>query len=209
MTEEKRRYTNMVKVFKDSEFWVSDSSVTQAFYEKVMRSNPSIFVGDDERPVENVTWKEAIRFCERLNEMQDKISYYDDGGSIIDIQNTDSFRLLTKAEWELCCYDNNNLYAGTSSIQSLSKFALYRRQDLNSTQKVKQLKPNSYGLYDMCGNVWEWVYDKYGVRGDKRYLLGGAFDSSNVFLKRGRNGSCKSTNSDKTIGFRICRGAIK
>ena len=199
-----RTYINMIRIKPEIDFWVSDTPVTQAFYLKVMGNNPSAYLGEEERPVDSVSWYGAIAFINRLNEARGLKAYYDDQGNILDIFNTESFRLLTQDEWDLSAFDK--LYAGTNSISNLNKFAWYRRQGTSTTQKVKGLKPNSYGLYDMCGNVWEWVHTKYGVRGDKRILMGGGFDTSNVYMRKGRYGRDNASLCSHNVGFRICKG---
>jgi len=203
-----RTYINMIRINPDVDFWVSDTPVTQAFYQKVMGTNPSMYPGEEERPVESVSWYGAIAFCNKLNEARGLKAYYDDKGNILDVFNNTSFRLLTQEEWSVAAYDKNNLYAGTNTVNNLNKFALYRRQNVMSTQKVKSYKPNSYGLYDMCGNVWEWVHTKYGIRGDKRILMGGGFDTSNVYMRKGRYGRDDATLCSHNVGFRICQGSL-
>ena len=84
----------------------------------------------------------------------------------------------------------------------------YKQGIYYTRKKVKSYKPNSYGLYDMCGNVWEWVHTKYGIRGDKRILMGGGFYTSNVYMRKGRYGRDDATLCSHNVGFRICQGSL-
>ncbi len=114
-------------------FWLGESPVTQAAYEKVMGQNPSRFKGAD-RPVERVTWDEAVAYCRAV------------GG-----------RLPTEAEWEYAAR------AGTigSRYGELDRIAWYAVNSGGQTHSVKQKEPNAWGLYDMLGNVLEWVENLY------------------------------------------------
>ncbi len=134
-------------------FYLGKYPITQAQWEAVMGNNPSDFKGA-KRPVEKVNWDDAMKFCHKLSEKTGK-----------------TYRLPAEAEWEYACraetttpfyfgdtitpdlvnYDGNNLYG--SAPQGL----LYRQQ----TTDVGSFPPNSFGLYDMHGNVLEWCSDKW------------------------------------------------
>jgi formylglycine-generating enzyme required for sulfatase activity len=111
--------------------------VTQAEFEKIMGRNPSYHL-QDSLPVERVTWEEAETFCRET------------GG-----------RLPTEAEWEYAARAGSasSFYWGRSNP---GDYAWYRDNSDNRTQKVGMKKPNSWGLYDMAGNVFEWAQDWYG-----------------------------------------------
>ena len=127
-------------------FWLGQYEVTQGQWEAVMGDNPSLYRGDD-RPVESVFWYDVHEFIGRLNAAA--------GDSL--------YRLPTEAEWEYACR------AGTSTRWSFgddeSRLTNYAWYDDNtrpwSTRAVGQKLPNPWGLYDMYGNVWEWVQDWY------------------------------------------------
>jgi formylglycine-generating enzyme required for sulfatase activity len=112
---------------------LGQTPVTQAAYEKAMRENPSKFKGP-RHPVESVTWDQAREYCAAV------------GG-----------RLPTEAEWEYAAR------AGSTGARygDLDAIAWYDGNSDNETHPVKQKQPNSWGLYDMLGNVWEWVTDWY------------------------------------------------
>jgi formylglycine-generating enzyme required for sulfatase activity len=126
-------------------FWMGKTEVTQDAYQRVMGQNPSYFKGA-QRPVERVTWKNASEYCGKVK-----------------------LRLPTEAEWE---------YAARSGMPGsrygeLDKIAWYGGNSGGETKPVGALQPNSFGLYDMLGNVWEWTADRYG-----RYAASEATDPS-------------------------------
>jgi hypothetical protein len=113
--------------------------VTQYQYKKVMGNNPSYFKGAN-RPVECVSWNEAVEFCRKLSE-----------------QSGEAYRLPSEAEWEYVCR------AGTTTPyffgESLAK--TQANYGSESTTDVGSLPANDFGLYDMHGNVWEWCLDTW------------------------------------------------
>ena len=133
-----------------SSFFIGKYPVTQAQWQTLMGNNPSNFRGEN-RPVENVSWQDAIAFCNKLSKITGKI-----------------YRLPSEAEWEYACragtttpfyfgvtitgdlanYDGNYTYA--SELKSV-----YRQE----TTDVGSFPPNPFGLYDMHGNVWELCAD--------------------------------------------------
>lgn len=129
-------------------FWLSDHEVTQGEYWAVMGSNPSNFKGDLNRPVETVSWDEAVLYCQKLTERERA------AGRITAQQ---AYRLPTEAEWEYAAR------AGTTGARhgELDAIAWWSGNSGYQTRPVKQKVPNAWGLYDMMGNVWEWCSDRY------------------------------------------------
>jgi formylglycine-generating enzyme required for sulfatase activity len=128
-------------------FYLGIHPVTQAQWEAVMGSNSSRFEGKPDHPVEHVSWDEVQQFLRRLNERQD--------GNI--------YRLPSEAQWEHACRAGSTVaYCFGDEEGQLGEYAWYGDNSGNSTHPVGQKKPNAWGLYDMHGNVWEWVQDWYG-----------------------------------------------
>ena len=192
-------------------FWMSKYEVTQGEYQSVMGANPSNATGDAKRPVERVTWFEAVDFCRRLTEVIEEA-----GG----LAKGCAYRLPTEAEWEYACR------AGTITRFSfgedrngtqLGEYAWFTRNSDSATHPVGTRHSNPWGLYDMHGNVWEWCLDRW-----EDALPGGTITNKVVLatgtLRVARGGSwlyepkaCRSANRDdyspwdrcSDIGFRI------
>lgn len=128
-------------------FQVGRYEVTQHEWQTIMGSNPSRFPKGNDYPVENVSWDEAQEYIRRLNRLI--------GGG---------YRLPTEAEWEYACRSGglDEKYCGGDSLEELCR---HRGNSGFSTQRVGTRFPNGLGIYDMSGNVWEWVEDWY----DKDY----------------------------------------
>jgi formylglycine-generating enzyme required for sulfatase activity len=140
-----------------NDFWIDKYPVTQSLYHKVSGKNPSRFTGDD-KPVENVTWLDAVRFCNKLSgSMGLDPAYTIEQEKVERKGGAPGFRLSTEAEWEYACR------AGTKGERygKIDDIAWYVENSGRSTQGVGQKEPNHYGLYDMLGNVWEWVEDDW------------------------------------------------
>lgn len=187
-------------------FWLGKYEVTQAEWYKVMGNNPSDFksekVGGDSRnhPVEKVSWDDAQSFIRRLNGMEDASSY----------------RLPTEAEWEYSCRaGSTGDYAG-----DLNAMAWYVNNADNTTHPVGQKLPNAWGLYDMHGNVWEWVQDWYGESyysqssttdprgpssGSGRVIRGGDWFLPAVACRSAIRGSGLPESRRAVLSFRLLR----
>jgi formylglycine-generating enzyme required for sulfatase activity len=131
-------------------FWMGKYEVTQGQWEKVMGTNPSHFRNGHDYPVETVNWNDAQKFVQKLNQITGK-----------------GFRLPTEGEWEYAARSGGKKekWAGTNKESKLGEYAWYVVNSGVKTHPVGQRRANGLGLYDMSGNVWEWVQDWY----DKNY----------------------------------------
>jgi superfamily II DNA or RNA helicase/formylglycine-generating enzyme required for sulfatase activity len=137
--------------------------VTQGLYEAVMGSNPSGFKGK-QRPVERVSWYDAVRFCNALSRSMGLAEAYRVGAGEEPSVEWDvmsgGYRLLTEAEWEYSARaGGKHLYAGSDRLEEVG---WTEENSGGETHPVGQRAANGWGLYDMSGNVWEWVWDRYG-----------------------------------------------
>ncbi len=131
-----------------SDFWIGKYPVQQALYEEVMGENPSYFK-HHHKPVEQVSWHDCKHFLSKLNERQEVKS----AGVL--------FRLPTEAEWEYAASDRgagNYTYAGSDELFTVG---WYDENSRNQSQEIGLKKPNDLGIYDLCGNVWEWCEDDF------------------------------------------------
>ncbi|MGP0564537.1 MULTISPECIES: formylglycine-generating enzyme family protein [unclassified Nitrospina] len=125
------------------DFYIGRYEVTQEQYEKLMGRNPSKYKGP-RRPVERISWNDAEEFIQKLNETE----------------STDVYRLPTEAEWERAARGGTTTrYYWGDEIDN--DYVWYYGSAEFQTHPVGTRKPNPFGLYDMLGNVWEWVSDWY------------------------------------------------
>ena len=187
-------------------FLIARYPLTQNLYFEITNESPSSFKGS-KRPVETVSWKDAVNFCNSLSLKTGLTTCYSLGNDNIEItfdSKANGYRLPTEAEWEYACK------AGTSGIRygDLDKIAWYKNNSENRTHEVGMKEPNSWGLYDMLGNVWEWCSDIYDetAYGSYRIFRGGGWNDD----ERG----CMATNRRRShpvsfkiddLGFRIAR----
>jgi len=136
-----------------SDFSIGQTEVTQELWRAVMGRTPSEFSGKN-LPVDNVTWDECHKFVAVLNQLLHET------GQLSSDQN---FHLPTEAQWEFAARGGNKSksykYAGSNDINAV---AWTRDNADDMTHPVASKLPNELGLYDMSGNVWEWVQDYYG-----------------------------------------------
>ena len=244
------------RVILTKAFEICKHEVTQKEYKEIMGKNLSHFKGtsnppaegEDQnlRPVERVTWYEAIAYCNMRTEKEgikigssqniDYVYFSDsefttpytaDDASIekpvyIKVDNQKKiaslgYRLPTDAEWEIAARGGlaGDVYAGTDDRNNLRTYAWYNG---NKTHQVMTREPNSYGLYDMNGNVWEWCWDYYEdshpdsvvdplgpASASYRVIRGGDYGAPASFCKVAFRRSHLPAECEKYIGFRVVR----
>lgn len=161
-----------------SSFYIGQTQVTQELWEAVMGDNPSVNRGDNQRPVENITWYDCQDFISKLNTLTGK-----------------EFRLPTEAQWEYAArggrYSQGYKYSGSNITDEV---AWHNSNSKDSTHPVASKMPNELGLYDMSGNVWEWCNDYYEAyaskpqvdptgpeTGSKKVMRGGSYFSTSDY----------------------------
>ena len=187
-----------------SSFFMDKTVVTQAQYIKVMGKNPSHFSGNDDRPVENVSWHDANEYANKVGK-----------------------RLPTEAEWEYAARggvktnsgSSQTSYAGSNDLNSV---AWYGDNSGSKTHPVAQKQANALGLYDMSGNVWEWCSDWYSDSyysespqndpqgpnsGSSRVLRGGSWINYDTHCRVANRYRHNPDNRNNLNGFRLVRSA--
>ena len=149
-------------------FFLGIHEVTQGQYQAVMGENPSHFKGSDDLPVEQVSWLDAVLFCNKLSEQEKRTPFYRINGTEVTIAGGNGYRLPTEAEWEYACRaGSTTLFPFGDDVSKLGDHAWYgcgnRGNSGGRTHLVGQQRPNAWGLYDMLGNVLEWCQDWYEV----------------------------------------------
>ena len=182
-----------------SDFNIGKHEVTQGQWRRVMGSNPSHFSGcGDDCPVEQVSWNEVQGFIRILN-----------------LRSGKNYRLPTEAEWEYACRSGGKKekYCGGDNVDALG---WYEGNSGSKTHRVGTKQPNGLGIYDMTGNVWEWVQDWYRPyqsssqqdpvgpsSGDNRVLRGGSWDNSDWIVRAALRFNYNPDRRFSNSGFRL------
>jgi len=215
-----------------SDFYIGKFPITQKLYQVIMGNNPSNFKGDN-NPVEQVSWYDAVEFCNKLSEKTGKEPYYninknkkdpnnkseyDDIKWTVTInKNAKGYRLLTEVEWEYAARAGQQTkgyeYSGSNKIDEV---AWYDKNSGNKIHPVGEKKPNEIGIYDMSGNVWEWCYDWYDdyekdktenpqgtETGPDRVIRGGSWGYGASLCRVAGRSSSAPNGRDYDIGFRL------
>ena len=198
-------------------FLLGTTEVTQGQWKAVMGSNPSSFssCGDD-CPVEKVSWNDVIDFCNRLSD-REGLSRCCSGSTWN--QSCTGYRLPTEAEWEYAARAGTTTrFACGDSDSCLGGMGWYDGNSGSKTHPVAQKQGNSWGLYDMHGNVWEWVWDwkadySPGSVTDPTGPSGGSYRVNRGGGWYGSAGDCRSAIRGRNdpglryrgLGFRVAR----
>ena len=188
-------------------FALGKTEITQGQWRAVMGNNPSHFssCGDD-CPVEKVSWDDAQVFIQKLKAKSGK-----------------QYRLPSEAEWEYACRAGGQQeYCGSDNVDSVAWYGDNSGKGWfsnGSTHPVSRKQPNAFGLYDMSGNVWEWVEDSYHDSyngaptngsvwpgdGAKRVLRGGSWFNRPQYARAAERGWGGPASRDYYLGFRVAR----
>lgn len=199
-----------------SEFLMSATEITQRQFQRVMGKNPSRVIGNN-FPVENASWFDAVRFCNRISELTGLDLCYNTDTWQCDFSKN-GCRLPTEAEWEYACRaGSNEKYCFGNDKSRLTEYAWYSA-NTSGTYPVGVKKPNAWGLYDMHGNVYEWCSDFYDENyyknspinnptgpqsGSYRVLRGGSWFNHSDYLRSAHRGREHQGVGDSHIGFRV------
>ncbi len=222
-----------------STFLMMTTEVSQELYSQVMGENPSYFV-DEKKPVESVSWFDAVVFCNRLSLYAGLTPCY----KVMDSTNpddwnykihqgrgmpatvycdfyADGYRLPTEAEWEYAAVEgprnSGYAYSGSSNINTV---CWYLTNSSVKTRAVASKRANALGLYDLSGNVYEWVWDIFDeeyystspswdptgpANGSLRCFRGGSYDEVPVVCRVASRASGNPSNKGRFLGFRVVR----
>lgn len=195
---------------------VAKYEVSQALWLDINDDNPSVDI-DESKPVHNLSWLDAVLFCNKLSQAEGLAECYQINGDEVSFDyEATGYRLPTEAEWENSCRAfTNSDYHNEGELNAVGWFV---ENSAGSLHPVGKLMPNLYGLYDMHGNVWEYVWDYYSAdsytssnntnptgpsTGDRRVVRGGAYNSGKAY--------CRSTNRTipddvkPTVGIRLVK----
>ena len=168
-------------------FYLGKYEVTQKQWRDIIGNNPSFNKGDD-LPVEQVSWNDVQEFIKRLNE----------------IEGTDKYRLPTEAEWEYAARaGTTTMYSYGNNISELGDYAWYIGNSNGTSHAVGQKKPNPWGLYDMHGNVWDWVQDSWHDTYDGAPLNGSAWVNNGTPFKVRRGGVFRQGFDESRSAMRL------
>jgi formylglycine-generating enzyme required for sulfatase activity len=187
--------------------------VTQRQWKAVMEKNPAKFVGDD-MPVEQVSWVDCQKFIRRMNQLEGDTKY----------------RLPTEAEWEYACRAGTTTAFASGPLTEtgqrfdpiLDRMGWYWGNSGGSPHPVAQKEPNTWGLYDMHGNLWEWCQDRFESwynkfttgsvtdpqgpqRGRLRVFRGGSWFAGAEYLRSADRLRASPVFKSYGIGFRVAR----
>lgn len=222
-----------------SDFYMGIYELTQVEYQKIMKENPSSFSGN-ELPVENVSWLDAVRYCNARSEEEGLTPAYTmDGQNVLWDRGADGYRLPTEAEWEYACRAGTITPFNTENSISADEANYYGHypyeiednyftqgnlttkpgQYRQTTVAVDSFSPNAWGLYNMHGNVGEWVWDYYGAYGTEtlsdptgaetgtlRVYRGGGWNDFAKNMRSAYRATLAENKGSFNIGIRLVRG---
>jgi len=215
-SDERQHHVTLTK-----DYWLGETEVTQEQYKAVMGQNPSYFTKGGAYPVENVSWTDAMAFCERLTKAERANGNLPEGYE---------YTLPTEAQWEYAGRGghNNNQYHIYSGGDEINDVAWYYDNSNSSTHPVGQKRANELGLYDMSGNVLEWcrdscdwnsgvvtdnyrddIMDPLCTNGSYRVLRGGSWIDNARNCRSAYRYSSDPAYRSNYIGFRVALASVQ
>ena len=156
------------------------------------------------QPVGYMSWWDAVRFCNRLSDLAGYKPYYiDDGnGGVLLNVSSEGYRLPTEAEWEYAA--KGGIYNDPTEVYDIAAMSWYKETG-GYASVVGKKKPNALGLYDMTGNVWEWVENKFGYSRRYNTIKGGCYKSDPAYCRPAARTGFLPTLRDLPFGFRVVK----
>ncbi len=202
-------------------FYLGITEVTQGQYRAITGESPSNFKGSDDLPVEQVSWLDAVKFCNALGAKEGRPAFYRINGDIVSVPDPKApgYRLPTEAEWEYACRAGRGTrFSFGDDASDLGSFAWFVSNSDSKTHAVGQKRPNAFGLYDMHGNVYEWCSDWFDAsyyaqspaqdpRGaataSGRVIRGGSWISVPRLARSASRGRSTPAVRGNALGFRL------
>ncbi len=223
-SEEEGRFDNELQhKVRLNTFEIQETVVTQEMWEQVTGKNPYENKEYGSMPITNVSWFDAVEFCNKVSELAGLQACYskNENGNILCNWFADGYRLPTEAEWEYAA-KGGNISKGYrfSGEDNLDEVGWYYDNSGGIIHRVKGKEPNELGIYDMSGNVWEWCWDWYGssyysggettdpkgpTTGSRRVLRGGSWSSDAHYCHSAYRNYSYPSYSYTFVGFRVVR----
>ena len=186
-----------------SDYYIGKYEITQKQWKSIMGDNPSHYQEDENLPVENINFYDAVAFIRHLNDLTGL-----------------NFDLPTEAEWEYAAqggkYGGGFIYSGSNNPENV---AWYQNNSSGKTKMIGKKMPNALGIYDMSGNVWEWCRDYYdstyyqhvtdtidpqgAVLSAQRNMRGGSVQLESTYCRVTNREGYDPSAKDSDYGFRI------
>ena len=202
-----------------TEFTMWRTEVPRGLYRSVMGAAPQPDgCNQDDCPVVDISWLDAVAFCNALSELAGLEPVYTiEGTEVTWDRSKDGWRLPTEAEWEYAARAGRDLtYAGSSDVDQV---AWYDENSDGRLHETGEKNPNDFGLHDLSGNAWEWTWNWLGaytpetksdpageLNGDKRVIRGGSYDMHDSYARVSLRRTNLPDGHFENLGFRIARG---